>query len=158
STFDGCALPIVGAINGPCFGGAVGLALKCDVLVAAESARFGFPFAKLGLIPDSGLTYLLPRLIGEQRTRALFMLGGDISGRHAATFGWVHEVCPDDALPARARAVAERCAAIPAGTAFAIRRALLRSRDASLSEQMAFEAAEQRKAVAADGFKERVAA
>lgn len=158
ATVDGCALPIIGAINGPCFGGAVGLALKCDVLIAAESARFGFPFAKLGLIPDSGLTYLLPRLIGEQRARALFMTGGEICARDALAFGLVHAVCPDDALPDQTRTLAERCAAMPTGSARAIRRALIRSRGATLSEQMAFEAAEQRKAVAADGFKERVAA
>jgi 2-(1,2-epoxy-1,2-dihydrophenyl)acetyl-CoA isomerase len=156
-TFDDCEVPIVGAINGPCFGGSVALALKCDMLVAAETARFGFPFARLGILPDSGLTYLLPRLIGEQRTKALFMLAGDISAREALGLGLVHELCADDQLQGTALKLAKRYARMPAGSARSIRQALIRSRSTTASEQMAFEAAEQRKAVSAEDFKERLA-
>lgn len=158
ATFDASRVAIIGVINGPCVGGAVGLALKCDVLIAAASARFSFPFAKLGLLPDSGLTYLLPRLIGESRARALFMTGADIDAHEAKALGLVVDVCPNETLEAEAIKLAERCAKLPPGTAHTIRRALIRSRGATLNEQLAFEAAMQAKAVTADGFKERLAA
>ena len=90
-------LPIVGAVNGVAAGAGMSLALACDITLAARSATFLQAFAKLGLVPDSGSTYFLPRLIGEARARALALLAEKITAEQAAAWGLIWKVVDDAA-------------------------------------------------------------
>ena len=88
--------PVVAAVNGVAAGAGANIALCCDVVVAAESASFIQAFSKIGLIPDSGGTYTLPRLIGCQRASALMMLGDKVSAADAERMGMIYKVFPDE--------------------------------------------------------------
>lgn len=88
-------LPVVAAVNGVAAGAGANIALACDITVAAESASFIQAFSKIGLIPDSGGTFHLPRLIGLQRATALMMLGDKVSAKEAAEIGMIYKVFPD---------------------------------------------------------------
>lgn len=88
--------PVVAAVNGVAAGAGANIALCCDVVVASQSASFLQAFSKIGLIPDSGGTYILPRLIGWQKASALMMLGEKISAQDAERMGMLYKVFPDD--------------------------------------------------------------
>src|SRR4051812_613854 len=103
--------PIVGAINGVAAGAGMSLALACDVRVAAERASFVLAFGRLGLIPDSGATWLLPRLVGPSPAAELALLNEPMSAARAQELGLVARVVASDALAAEGRAVAETLAA-----------------------------------------------
>jgi 2-(1,2-epoxy-1,2-dihydrophenyl)acetyl-CoA isomerase len=90
--------PIVAAVNGVAAGAGANIALCCDIVVAAQSASFIQAFSKIGLIPDSGGTYILPRLIGWQKASALMMLGEKISATDAERFGMIYKVFPDESF------------------------------------------------------------
>jgi len=90
--------PVVCAVNGVAAGAGANIALSCDIVFAAESASFIQAFSKIGLIPDSGGTFFLPRLIGLQRASALMMLGDKISSSQAVQMGMIYKVCADDQL------------------------------------------------------------
>src|SRR5688500_11655082 len=105
--------PVVAAVNGVAAGAGANIALACDVIVAAESASFIQAFSKIGLIPDSGGTFLLPRLVGRARATSLMMLGDRVTAEQAHAWGMVYEVVPDAALGDVARALAARLAAMP---------------------------------------------
>jgi len=104
--------PTIAAVNGVAAGFACGLAFACDVVLAAESARFAFTFAKIGYVPDGGLCWFLPRLVGLPRAKELFFRGETISAVEADRIGLVNRVIADDRLMAEAlelgRAIAER--------------------------------------------------
>ena len=106
-----CPLPVLAAVNGAAAGAGLALALACDMAVAAESAEFAVTSSRLGLIPDAGLSFWLPRLVGPARARGLAMLGEPLSARRAADWGLIWEAVPDDAfaerVEARARALAD---------------------------------------------------
>jgi len=93
-------LPVVCAVRGWAAGLGCQIALASDFVVAAETAQFWLPFAKRGFTPDSGSTWLLPRLIGVARTKELLMLGRPVTGRAAADWGMIHRSVPDGALDA----------------------------------------------------------
>lgn len=103
-------LPIVAAVRGFATGFGCNLALASDFVVASETARFVEPFVERGLTPDSGSTWLLPRLVGLTRARRMLMLGDAITGSEAADWGLVHEVAPDAELDARVAVLVERLA------------------------------------------------
>ncbi len=105
--------PTIAAVNGVVAGFACGLALACDVVLAAESARFGITFSKIGYVPDAGLSYLLPRLVGLPRAKELFFAGEVISATEADRIGLVNRVLPDDRLMETARALARTIAGRP---------------------------------------------
>lgn len=88
--------PVVAAVNGVAAGAGANIALCCDVVIASQSASFLQAFSKIGLIPDSGGTYILPRLIGWQKASALMMLGEKISAQDAERMGMLYKVFPDD--------------------------------------------------------------
>src|SRR5207342_656210 len=88
--------PVVAAVNGVAAGAGANIALCCDVVVAAESASFLQAFSKIGLIPDTGGTYTLPRLIGWQKASALMMLGEKISATDAEKMGMIYKIFPDE--------------------------------------------------------------
>lgn len=107
---DGLGVPTIAAVNGFAFGGGFELALCCDIMLAAESARFALPEVRLGLIPGGGGTQRLTRAVGPRVAADLIMTGRQISAEEAWHRGLAAEVVPDDELAARARTRAERLA------------------------------------------------
>ena len=106
-------IPFIAAVNGVASGAGCNLALACDLVIAAESARFNQAFIKIGLSPDCGGTYVLPRLIGLKRATELLITGDMISAARAAEIGMINAVVPDDELMDRALAVAGKLAQAP---------------------------------------------
>ena len=106
-------LPVIAAINGVAAGAGLNVALGCDIVLAARSASFLEPFANLGLVPDAGGTYLLPRLIGGVRARAMAMLAEKVDAETAERWGLVYRIYDDDALMPAALAMAQKLAALP---------------------------------------------
>ena len=105
--------PIVCAVNGAAAGAGANIALACDIVLAAKSARFLQAFARIGLVPDSGGTWILPRLVGEARARALMMLADPIGAEQAEAWGMIYRAVDDDQLMGVARETAMRLAAGP---------------------------------------------
>ena len=106
-------LPFIAAVNGAASGGGCNLALACDLVVAGESARFNQAFIKIGLVPDCGGTFILPRLVGWKRATELMMTGDVVTAGRALEMGMINAVVPDDELLARALAMAEQLAQAP---------------------------------------------
>ena len=104
------------AVNGPAAGAGANLALACDIVLAAKSAQFLQAFARIGLIPDAGGTFILPRLVGEARARALMMLAEPIGAEQAEAWGMIYRAVDDEDLMGEARTIAERLAAGPTHT------------------------------------------
>ena len=119
--------PIVGAINGVAAGAGASLAFACDVRVAAETASFVLAFGRIGLVPDSGATWFLPRLVGPAKAAELALLGEGLSATEAERFGLVARVVAADAVAGEARAIAERLAAFAPRALALTKRALQRS-------------------------------
>lgn len=105
--------PVVAAVNGVAAGAGANIALCCDIVVAAQSATFIQAFSKIGLIPDSGGTYILPRLIGWQKASALMMLGEKVSATDAERLGMIYKVFPDDSFSQGSFAIASTLAKMP---------------------------------------------
>ncbi|MEU9124205.1 enoyl-CoA hydratase-related protein [Streptomyces sp. NPDC048506] len=108
-----CEKPVIAAVNGTAAGIGAHLAFACDLVLAAESARFIEVFVRRGLVPDGGGAYLLPRLIGPQRAKELMFFGDAVPAAEAERLGLVNRVVPDGALAKTAREWAERLAAGP---------------------------------------------
>src|SRR5687768_14561859 len=106
-------VPFIAAVNGVASGGGCNLALACDLVIAAESARFNQAFIKIGLTPDCGATFILPRLVGWKRATELLFTGDLITAQAAAEMGMINSVAPDDELMSRAMAMAEKLAQAP---------------------------------------------
>ncbi|MFZ3596163.1 enoyl-CoA hydratase/isomerase family protein [Streptomyces sp. BH104] len=121
-----CEKPVLAAVNGTAVGIGAHLALACDLVLAAESARFIEVFARRGLVPDGGGAYLLPRLIGPQRAKELMFFGDAVPAADAERLGLVNRVVPDDQLAKTARDWSERLAAGPT-RALALTKALVNS-------------------------------
>ena len=106
-------VPFIAAVNGVASGGGCNLALACDLVIAAESAKFNQAFIKIGLSPDCGGTFILPRLIGWKRATELLFTGEMLTAQRAAEIGMINAVVPDSELMSQALAMAERLAAAP---------------------------------------------
>jgi 2-(1,2-epoxy-1,2-dihydrophenyl)acetyl-CoA isomerase len=106
-------VPFIAAVNGVASGGGCNLALACDLVVAAESARFNQAFIKIGLTPDCGATFILPRLVGWKRATELLFTGELITAQAAAEMGMINAVSPDDELMSRVMAMAQKLAQAP---------------------------------------------
>lgn len=141
-TMGSLELPIIAAINGVAAGAGVSLALACDLRVAATSARIQLSFTKIGLLPDAGLTWLLPRVVGLGRANELAMLARDILAPEALQWGLVNRVCDDGAALDTAVALAHDIADL-AGSVTAVKRAHQRTFDSTLADQLTFEAETQ---------------
>ncbi len=102
--------PVIAAINGPVAGGGAGIALSCDIRIMAQSASIGFTFSRIGLHPDLGCTYFLPRLVGPAKAAELFMSGDMIPAGEALRLGMVNHLVPDDELMPTALKLAETIA------------------------------------------------
>jgi len=148
--------PIVGAINGTAAGGGMSLALACDIVLAAESATFLQAFTKIGLVPDCGSTWFLPRMVGDVRARALIMMADKITARDALQYGLVWKVIADDALLSEARACAARLATMPTRADDLDKQALAASSSNGLAEHLELEARLQGQAVRTEDHREGV--
>lgn len=150
--------PTVCAVNGVAAGAGFGLALACDYILAAEDATFMCAFSRLGLAPDSGVSFHLPRLLGERRALALAMLDEPISARQAEAWGLVWKVAPRDALDADAEALTATLAR-KATKALSLTKRAMRSAFAhDLREHLMFERRLQMEAVMTEDVREGVAA
>jgi len=105
--------PIIAALHGPVYGAGVGIALACDLRIAAERAKFSVAFIKIGLMPDAGVTFFLPRIVGLGRAIEMSMLGDAVDADEALRIGLVSKVTADDSLAEESQALAERLAALP---------------------------------------------
>jgi 2-(1,2-epoxy-1,2-dihydrophenyl)acetyl-CoA isomerase len=132
--------PIVGAINGIAAGAGASLAFACDLRIAAEGASFLLAFGRVGLIPDSGATWLLPRLVGAAKATELALTGDPLSAADAERLGLVTRVVPADRVVAEAHAMAAQLAAMAPRALALTKRALEASWTASLEEQLDLEA------------------
>ncbi len=151
-------MPSVCAVNGAAAGAGLGLALACDYVLAAEDASFLCAFSRLALAPDSGVSFHLPRWLGERRALAIAMLDEPISARQAKAWGLVWQVAPRDALDAEADALAATLARKPT-KALALTKQAMRSASAhDLREHLAFERRLQMEAVMTEDMREGVAA
>jgi 2-(1,2-epoxy-1,2-dihydrophenyl)acetyl-CoA isomerase len=150
--------PIVAAVNGVAAGAGANIALACDICVASDAASFIQAFSKIGLIPDSGGTHTLPRLIGWQKATALMMLGDKVSATEAEKMGMIYKVFPADSFVTESMAIAQTLAAMPTKALALTKQALLMSHSTSLLEQLQDEDVLQQKAAATADFKEGVQA
>ena len=151
------ATPLVTAVNGAAAGVGCSLALLGDLIVAGESAYFLQAFRRIGLVPDGGSTYLLPRMIGKARAMEMALLGERISAATALEWGLINRVAPDAELMATAMSLAQALATGPASLGLS-RQLLLASMDADWATQLHRERLAQRTAGKTDDFVEGVAA
>lgn len=150
--------PVLAAVNGVAAGAGANIALCCDIVVASQNASFIQAFSKIGLIPDSGGTFFLPRLIGWQRASAIMMLGDKIPAEDALTMGMIYRTYPADSFEQDVLSLAQQLAAMPtAGLAYT-KEALNASMNHSLGEQLELEDGLQQAAAATQDFSEGVQA
>jgi 2-(1,2-epoxy-1,2-dihydrophenyl)acetyl-CoA isomerase len=138
-----CEKPVIAAVNGTAAGLGAHLAFACDLVLAAESARFIEVFVRRGLVPDAGGAYLLPRLIGPQRTKELMFFGDALTASDAERLGLVNRVVPDADLDKTSRAWAERLATGPTRALALTKQLVNASLDADRATAFATEAAAQ---------------
>ncbi|MEZ5649042.1 MAG: enoyl-CoA hydratase-related protein [Burkholderiaceae bacterium] len=150
--------PVISAVNGVAAGAGMSLALSADIVLAARSASFLQAFARIGLVPDAGSTWLLDRYAGSMRARALAMLAERIPAEQARDFGLVWQVHDDDQLMPAARGLAARMAAMPTRALGLIKRTLDCAAMNPLAQQLEVEADHQVLAQQGDDFKEGVRA
>ena len=151
-------VPVVAAVNGVAAGAGASIALACDITLAARSASFIQAFTKIGLVPDTGGTWLLPRLVGRARALGLALLGDKLPAADAERFGLVWKCVDDAALADETASLAQRLAAMPVKALVATRRAIDASQHLTLDEALESEAALQRELGMAHDYQEGVAA
>jgi 2-(1,2-epoxy-1,2-dihydrophenyl)acetyl-CoA isomerase len=157
-TLRGAPFPIVAAVNGPAFGAGCNFALACDLVIAAESARFSESFVNIGLTPDCGGTFLLPKLIGMKRAAQLLMTGEVIGARSALEMGLINAVVEDGKLMDEAFQLASRLATGPTGSIARIKEMLDMSATNDFPSQLEVEHRAQMESGQSADFKEGVAA
>jgi len=150
--------PVVSAVNGVAAGVGMSFALASDVAIAAKSASFLQAFARIGLLPDGGSTWFLPRLVGDQRARALAMLAPQIPAQQARDWGLIWDVVDDAALMPTATELARKLAGGPTLALARIKAALNQAGDNDLAKQLDLERDYQRELGRSNDFKEGVAA
>lgn len=151
-------LPVIAAVNGVAAGAGANIALACDIVIAARSANFVQAFSRLGLIPDSGGTWFLPRLVGNARAIGLTMLGDKLSAEDACAWGLIWQ-CVDDAdLPSTVDALARRLATAPTRGLARTKQAIYQSWSQDLASQLDLERDLQRELGRSTDYAEGVAA
>jgi 2-(1,2-epoxy-1,2-dihydrophenyl)acetyl-CoA isomerase len=151
-------MPVVVGVNGVAAGAGANVALAGDIVVAAQSASFIQPFCRLGLLPDTGGTYVLPRLLGSARAMGLSLLGDKLPAQKAADWGLIWECVPDDLLAARLNELADHFAQAPTKGLAYTKKALNESFRNSLDQQLDLERDLMRELGASDDYAEGVAA
>ncbi len=129
---SGMHKPVLASLHGPVYGAGVGLALACDLRLAAQSASFSVAFIKIGLMPDAGVSYFLPRVVGLGRAMEMSMLGDAVDADEAQRIGLVNKVVPEDELEKETAALAGRLAAMPTVALARIKHSLYASFEADL--------------------------
>ncbi|MGB1266435.1 MAG: enoyl-CoA hydratase-related protein, partial [Nereida ignava] len=155
--FD-CPIPTISAVNGPAAGAGANLALAADVVIAAESAYFMQAFSRIGLIPDAGGTYFLPRQMGMAKAMGAALFGEKVSARQASDWGMIWEAVADDKFASHWRARAEKLATGPTEAYTRMKTAIRGSFENDLQEQLALEAKMQGECGSTRDFKEGVTA
>lgn len=150
--------PVIAAVNGVAAGAGANIALACDIVVAHEKASFIQAFSKIGLIPDSGGTFTLPRLVGFQRASALMMTGDKVPAAQALQMGMIYQVFPEETFQAEVRQLAERMAQMPTKGLALTKAALNKAYVNDLREQLDLEEALQTRAGQTHDFNEGVQA
>ena len=135
--------PVIAAVNGVAAGAGASLAFACDLRIAAEPASFVLAFGRIGLVPDTGATWTLPRLVGAARAADLALLGGALSADEALRIGLVSRVVPVEGLATEAAAMAAQLAGLAPGATGATKRLLARAFDVDLETALDAEAAAQ---------------
>ncbi len=148
--------PVIAAVNGVAAGAGANLALCCDITVAAESASFIQAFSKIGLVPDTGGSYFLPRLVGPQKAAAWMMLGDKIGAREAEQQGMIYAVYPDADFMTAAKNLAEKLSQMPTQALARIKKQLQLSAIQTLEQQLHTEDDLQQQAAATRDFQEGV--
>lgn len=151
-------VPVIAAVNGVAAGAGANIAFACDLVLAAKSARFIQAFSKIGLIPDSGGTWTLPRLVGRARAYALAALAEPVSAEMAESWGMIWKAVDDAQLAAEAEALATRLAAMPTGALVRLREGLDLAETGTLSAQLDWERDAQAALGRSDDYQEGVAA
>ncbi|WP_047866204.1 enoyl-CoA hydratase/isomerase family protein [Rubrobacter aplysinae] len=136
----GLRKPVVAVLHGPVYGAGLGIALACDLRVAEEGARFSVAFIKIGLMPDAGITYFLPRMVGLGRALEMSMLGDDLDAAEARRLGLVSRVVPGGSVTEEGRELAERLSKLPTRALAEMKAALHESFDADLPQTLEREA------------------
>ena len=154
----GLPLPVICAVNGVAAGAGANIALACDIVLAARSAKFVQAFCRLGLVPDSGGTYSLPRLVGEARAKGLALLGEALTAEQAEAWGLIWRAVDDDGLMEEARKLARHLATQPTKGLGFIKQAIQASPDNDLDAQLDLERDLQRQAGRSADYREGVAA
>lgn len=153
-----CPLPVIMAVNGPAAGAGANLALAGDVVIASESASFIQSFTRIGLIPDAGGTYWLPRQIGFARAMGAMLLAEPISARQATEWGMIWQAVPESSFADTWRDIAEKLARGPQQALKSVKQALRASADNTVDQQLALEARLQGVCGKNPDFREGVAA
>lgn len=155
---DGMETPVIAAVNGAAAGAGASLALACDLRIASQNASIGLTFTRIGLHPDWGGAYFLPRLIGSALAAELVFTGGMINARRAERLGLVNKVVPADELAGAVKGLAGQIAGGPAAVIANAKRTLRRSLAADLDEILAMETRAQIEAFESEDFGEGVQA
>jgi len=150
--------PIIAAVNGSAVGAGSNIALACDIVVATQSANFSQAFSKIGLIPDSGGTFFLPRLIGFQKASALMMLGDKVTASEALEIGMIYKVYSDESFLSEVLKLAETLSTMPTKAIGLTKRLLNQSLTNDLTSQLKQESKIQVEAAKSHDFKEGVCA
>lgn len=151
-------VPMIAAVNGVAAGAGANLALCCDLVVAARSASFIQAFTKIGLVPDTGGTWLLPRLVGSARALGIAMLGDKLPAEEAARIGLIWQCVDDAELAGTAATLASKLAGMPTRALVATREAMAAAQDMDLGTALAKEARIQREMGNANDYREGVEA
>ncbi|WP_134679254.1 enoyl-CoA hydratase-related protein [Paracoccus ravus] len=151
-------VPIIAAVNGAAAGAGANLALAADVVIATESASFVQAFSRIGLIPDAGGTFIIPRAVGTARAMGMMLFAEPLSAGQAAEWGLIWEAVPDAEFAAQVERRAAVLASGPTRSFLAIRKALREAAGQGMSEQLALEARLQGEMVRTADFAEGVAA
>lgn len=152
------AKPVVCAVNGTAAGAGANIAFACDLVLASQEAVFIQAFSKIGLIPDSGGTFFLPRLVGLQQTNKLYLLDEKIAAQKAEGMGLIYKAVADDQLMAEVRKISQKLASMPTKGFALYKKAINQSFNNTLNEQLELEAELQTKAGRTHDYKEGVQA
>ena len=150
--------PVIAAVNGVAAGAGASIALCCDIIVAKESASFVQAFSKIGLIPDSGATFFLPRLIGSQKATAIMMTADKINSKEAEKMGMIYKTFPDESFESESWNLAKKLAKMPTKGLALTKKLLNSSYSNNLEEQLKIEENYQKQAADTADFKEGVSA
>jgi 2-(1,2-epoxy-1,2-dihydrophenyl)acetyl-CoA isomerase len=151
-------MPVIAAVNGVAAGAGANLALACDLVIAARSASFIQSFSKVALVPDSGGTWFLPRLVGQARAIGLAFLGDKLAADEAANWGLIWRSVADEEFPGAVAALAQRLAAAPTRALARTKEAIYTSWERQLHEQLDVERDYQRELGRSSDYAEGVAA